>query len=1217
MSAKDVMAAFLSALVSATEAYALDRLNTCIAAPGFQEACSDGLLDHCQVTDPKGNVSRPLELAARRGFTAVVSELLQLGASPALQAKAFTGNTPLHMAVLHGDATMTAQMLKSLAASGGDVDIPNNNGDTALMFAMHRSAQDPSSPSSPIVHLLSAGASITATNRSGLSALMIACTSPTDILWKMLLRFTEEQDVREALARADVHGNAALHLAARAGCAAVCESLIAHGASPFAVNKANESPLDVAKEAGNDAAAAAVRTARRAAIEDAETAAAQLIKEALAERAAARDAARGDRGDRSSVGLTADSAGEARGSMLAAKSDTVITVPVDPRSRDGSQSLSSYESGMYDSPDVGDSTARGAESGSLSVPVDPRALDAPPHPEYPGHIGGDKAPSGSTALTAQPVGDVLFDVASVANFDAPGQSMAGGRLNDAISEAYTTHDDESGSGEEWDDDDDDEDEERSRAGDSAELEGPGPVEGRVAHVRRGSGGAGVVVKEGGVVKNGREGRGRAPAGQRQLTRHGSRGSSRGSAKRGASRSAAGPSGGPWPRPATVLRAAVPASSPAKAAAPRAAAGAAPPLPAQVRPGQGAVLSGYWVRNSKGAGGGTAGVAGAGEQSANVPPLKSGGRGRGGWTKGEAIQFLMEGPIVRPRHRSPPLSARNRGLFGQGRVHAEPAAHSIAQHLQQQLGKAVGDGERSVRRPGDATPGSKPSSPPGVGSRGGAVDRKAGTSHHPTPSQYADINNLISNCDTADISAALTSAHRHTIASGSAAATAAATAAAAARREPSNGSRPASTSDVTLPLWKLTSQQTRARANLSPRPHTARAATETPRSRQGSPSHAAEEAKSPSSHSAAASAPALQQPNGRAAGGARDARAMISCLGPVPLASHPLLSPRLASGPHSGGGGTPATSKRASPLSQGGRAREPPTSAAEHSTGSSPASSQGSTGGSQGRRCVPQAPTEFPDVASSARPRGATGRGACDGGGAVNPQRAGSGSSTGSEGAVEQRRGAGSKAAQHSAHSSVPLSASCSLGTAEKGRHVFQRTGVIEPGSDGGAATAEGGFGDGLQQGARALSDLGRLGSRSDEHLLSSSSSMRAREPAATARAPREGWHTGGHEGPRRMAQSRAQQAAKAPKTPVATPEFTKATDLGVKVHQLLGTDLEELSVAQLDAIEDWHYAQLQRLALAKLTAHRSMLRAKQTDLEALNAEIVGSPGPARAGPHAQ
>lgn len=61
------------------------------------------------------------------------------------------------------------------------------------------------------------------------------------------------------------------------------------------------------------------------------------------------------------------------------------------------------------------------------------------------------------------------------------------------------------------------------------------------------------------------------------------------------------------------------------------------------------------------------------------------------------------------------------------------------------------------------------------------------------------------------------------------------------------------------------------------------------------------------------------------------------------------------------------------------------------------------------------------------------------------------------------------------------------------------------------------------------------------------------------------------------------------------------------MHQLLGTDLDHLSVAQLDAIEDWHYGQLQRLALAKLNAHRSMLRAQQTDLEALHAEIVGSP----------
>ena len=869
------------------------------------------------------------------------------------------------------------------------------------------------------------------------------------------------------------------------------------GASPFAVNKANESPLDVAKEAGHTSAAAAVRAARRAAIDDAESAAAQLIQEALAERDAARDAARVDRHS----GPTADSGGDGRGSMLAAKSDTVITVPVDPRSHDGSQSLSSYESGMYDSPGEDDSTARGGASGSLSVPVDPCALDAPNHPQYPGHISADKAPSGSTALTARPVGDVLFDVASVANFDGPGQSVAGGRLSDVISEAYTMDDTESESVDGWDEEEEEEEEEEQGRDDSAELEGTGPMEGRAVQARLGSVDGGAVVKEGGVVKNGREGRARG-GGQRQLVRRASRGSSRGSAKRGGGRNACGPAGGSWPRPATVIRAAVPALSPAKAVAARASAGAAPPLPAQVKPGQGAALSGYWLRNSKasgGAGGASVGVPGTAEHPAAAH--KSGGRGRGAWTKGEAIQFLMEGPIVRPRHRSPPLSARNRGQGRQGRVHAEPVApQNIAQHLQQQLGRVTGDGDRALRRKSEAG-GSKPPSPPSAGepAAGGAA-----TTHHPTPSQYADINNLVNTCDTADISTALASAQVTVGGRGRGAA-----AAAGVARSRSPESRPTA-SDVALPLWKLTNQQSRARAGLSPRPHTARALTDTSRTSRGqdSPSHAAERSYSPSGTTPAPTQGRCAGGAGGGAGGAgggggRFARAMISCLGPVPLSSHPLLSPRLASGPHSGSGATPATSKRMSSLSTTARVRGPATGAVDHSTGSSTVSSRGSNGA----QWLPPAPAnrtagDPADASSSVRPQGSRYRG--------GPLLRDSFSS-GSEGGVEQRRGPGLKLAQHSAHSSVPLSASCSLSTADKGRHVFQRAGVIEPGSDGGAAVVEGGLGDGLHQGARALSDLGRLGSRSDERLLSSSSSVRAREATASQRGPREGWQSGTHE----------------------------------------------------------------------------------------------------------
>lgn len=51
--------------------------------------------------------------------------------------QAVTGNTPLHMAVLHGNAKMTSQMVAALQENGGNVDIPNTNGDTVCPRPMH------------------------------------------------------------------------------------------------------------------------------------------------------------------------------------------------------------------------------------------------------------------------------------------------------------------------------------------------------------------------------------------------------------------------------------------------------------------------------------------------------------------------------------------------------------------------------------------------------------------------------------------------------------------------------------------------------------------------------------------------------------------------------------------------------------------------------------------------------------------------------------------------------------------------------------------------------------------------------------------------------------------------------------------------------------------------------------------------------------------------
>ena len=56
--------------------------------------------------------------------------------------QAVKGNTPLHMAVLHGNAKMTSQMVAALQENGGNVDIPNTNGDTVRPRPMHLKARE-------------------------------------------------------------------------------------------------------------------------------------------------------------------------------------------------------------------------------------------------------------------------------------------------------------------------------------------------------------------------------------------------------------------------------------------------------------------------------------------------------------------------------------------------------------------------------------------------------------------------------------------------------------------------------------------------------------------------------------------------------------------------------------------------------------------------------------------------------------------------------------------------------------------------------------------------------------------------------------------------------------------------------------------------------------------------------------------------------------------
>jgi hypothetical protein len=55
--------------------------------------------------------------------------------------------------------------------------------------------------------------------------------------------------------------------------------------------------------------------------------------------------------------------------------------------------------------------------------------------------------------------------------------------------------------------------------------------------------------------------------------------------------------------------------------------------------------------------------------------------------------------------------------------------------------------------------------------------------------------------------------------------------------------------------------------------------------------------------------------------------------------------------------------------------------------------------------------------------------------------------------------------------------------------------------------------------------------------------------------------------------------------------------------------LEGLSQAQLDALEDFHYAQLEHVGRVKLRVHREMLRVRQHEARRLAAEILDVPPP--------
>lgn len=76
---------------------------------------------------------------------------------------------------------------------------------------------------------------------------------------------------------------------------------------------------------------------------------------------------------------------------------------------------------------------------------------------------------------------------------------------------------------------------------------------------------------------------------------------------------------------------------------------------------------------------------------------------------------------------------------------------------------------------------------------------------------------------------------------------------------------------------------------------------------------------------------------------------------------------------------------------------------------------------------------------------------------------------------------------------------------------------------------------------------------------------------------------------------------------MSTPAATIATEFNVELPCFLGADPSALTMVQLEAMEDFHYQQLEKISRAKLGKHRE-LRQRQVQELRQSAEVLGDFG---------
>lgn len=184
--------------------------------------------------DVDGEGKPPLVLAIEGGHSAAVDVLLRFGANPSQPSSSLL-LSPLHVAIGCGSETA---VLEALIQQGANVNAPDMDGVTPLMYAIH--ANDARATSL----LCDAGANLDLTDAEGRTALSMALANGQLDALHELLAFGIDIDMQ------DVYGDTALHNAARGGQEEITRELVLAGANVNIRNNRGDSPAHLAAAVG-------------------------------------------------------------------------------------------------------------------------------------------------------------------------------------------------------------------------------------------------------------------------------------------------------------------------------------------------------------------------------------------------------------------------------------------------------------------------------------------------------------------------------------------------------------------------------------------------------------------------------------------------------------------------------------------------------------------------------------------------------------------------------------------------------------------------------------------------------------------------------------------------------------------------------------------------------------------------------------------------------